>query len=118
MSLTRTGLVGRPNSSGSGLGATQTARGEARWHPAPNQSTGPLLVLAAVLDVHVALLLDPDFLLADGAADVLGVVDLPLADRHLLRHHRLLADVHLLLLDRDADLLGLQVCAGRGPLAD
>src|SRR5262245_46121108 len=61
--------------------------------------------LVAAADVDVALLLHLDLLLADGAGTLLGVLHLALADRHLLLDHRRLLDAHLLLGDRDADLL-------------
>src|SRR5206468_902922 len=73
---------------------------------------------ALVADVDVALLLHLHLLLAHGPRDVLGVLDLALADAHLLLDHRRLLHAHLLLLDGDADLFaGLEVGPRRGSVS-
>src|SRR5512135_1983745 len=64
-----------------------------------------LLVGLAPADVHVPLPLDADLFLTHLAADLLGALDDPLADRHLLLDHRPLLHRDLLLADGDADLL-------------
>src|SRR5262245_48096818 len=72
--------------------------------------------------VYVALTVDLQLLLEDGAGDLLGVLNLALADGHLFRDDRLLAHVDLVFLDGDADLLRLDVpgrrAAARGPPFD
>ena len=66
-------------------------------------------------DVHVPLPFDAHFFLSHLAADTLGVLNHPLADRHLLLDHRPLLHKDLLLPYRDADLLaGPDVGVGDG----
>ena len=69
--------------------------------------SGGLLAGPARVDVYVTRPLDLDFFLADVAGDVLRVLDDALAYLDLLGDDRVLADVNLLLADRDADLLAL-----------
>src|SRR5205085_3986773 len=101
-SLSRPGAAGHKRDTGG-----PAARG-AIPPAAPGSLAGPARPGAADLGValhlHVAGLVHPQLLLLHLAADRLGAADLPLADGHLLLRHRLLAHVHPLLLDRDADL--------------
>src|SRR5262249_25393 len=100
-----------------GWGCTGTPVPQADGLPRFRTALGLLGALGGAVgtDVHVALLLDLDLLLADLARDPLGVLDHPLADLDLLGHHGVLADVDLLLADGDADLLALADDVGRGP---
>src|SRR5690349_9746622 len=104
----------------------RAARGGSACAPPPPACAGALpLVAALLLDVHFALPLDMHLFLADGAGNLLGILGLLLADRDLLLDDRRLFDMHLLFLDRDADLLagpdvgggGLSPCDGM-PLDD
>src|SRR5579875_1409254 len=73
----------------------------------PSQGGGPVRSLARAaraLDLDVALLVHVELLLAHGLGDMLGFLDLALADGDLLLDHGLLADGDLLLLHWDDDL--------------
>src|SRR5689334_14127677 len=68
-------------------------------------------------DVHVARLLDADFLLAHRAADLFGVLHRALADADLFLRHGLFLQPHLLLAHGNADLFARPDAAGGGGLA-